>query len=125
MSKYYTIEPLQPPGYASWQPDASVNQSIQTNAGITSNWKYRQYTQQNANQIMKYNTLEFMHASGNNPYTILNTETTNKTPYLFNSIHDSGGPAYGLRNSDLKDTYITKEQMNARMIAPSIRVSGF
>jgi hypothetical protein len=125
MSNYYTIEPLQPPDYASWQPDASINQSIQQNAGITTNWKYRQYIQKNANQIMKYNTMESIYSSGNNPYTILNTQPTNTTPYLFNSVHDASGPIYGFRNSDLKQTYITKEQMNARMIAPSIPTYGF
>ena len=125
MSKYYTIEPLKPPDYASWQPDASINQSIQTNAGLTSNWKYRQYIQQNANQIMKYNTLETMYSSGNNPYTILNTEPTNKTPYLFSSVHDTGRPKYGLRNSDLKQAFTATEQMNARMVAPSISTAGF
>jgi hypothetical protein len=125
MSNYYTIEPLQPPDYASWQPDASVNQSIQTNAGLTSNWKYRQYIQKNANQIMKYNTMESIHASGNNPYTILNTQPTNTSPYLFNSVHDSSGPVYGLRNSDLKHSFTAKEQMNARMVAPSISTAGF
>ena len=76
--------------------------------------------QQNAKQIMKYNTMETIYASGNNPYTVLNTTPINKAPYLYNSIHDTNNPAYGFRNSDLKQDYMTKQQMKAKMISPSI-----
>lgn len=119
MSNYYTIDPLKPTDYASSQPNSSVSQNIQINAGITSNWKYRQYMQKNANQIMKYNTMETM-SSGNNPYVIVNTTQTNKTPHLYHSIHDNNGPTHEYTYSDLKQSYTTKEQMNARMIAPTI-----
>ena len=77
--------------------------------------------QKNANQIMKYNTMQSINTSGNNPYTILNNKPTNKTPYLYSSIYDSNNPTYGFRNSDLKQDFMTKQQMNAKMIAPSIR----
>jgi len=69
---------------------------------------------------MKYNTMQAINTSGNNPYTLLNTESVDNTPYLYNSIHDNGSPAYGFRNSDLKQDYINKIQMKSRMIAPSI-----
>ncbi len=124
MNNYFTIEPqesAQGPNYSYWQPEAYNNNNILANSGITSNWKYRQYMQKNANQIMKYNSMEAIYSSGNNPYAISNTEPTNKTPYLYNSIHDTTNPSYGFRNSDLKQDYSTKQQMNAKMIAPSIR----
>lgn len=124
MNNYYTIEPqesAQGPNYSYWQPEAYTNNNILANSGITSNWKYRQYIQKNANQIMKYNSMEAIYSSGNNPYAISNTEPTNKTPYLYNSIHDTNNPSYGFRNSDLKQDYSTKQQMNAKMISPSIR----
>lgn len=120
---YYTITPqqkFQGSNYSSWQPEAETNKKILEEAGIQSNWKYRQYMQKNANQIMKYNTMESIHESGNNPYTILNNDPTNKSPFLYNSIHDTNNPAYGFRSSDLKQDYLTKQQMQARMIAPTI-----
>ena len=91
-------------------------------SNLTSNWKYRQYMQKNANQIMKYNTMQYISASGNNPYAVLNNLPTNKNPILYSSIHDTSSPAYGLIgiDSDLKKDYMTKERMNARMIAPTI-----
>ena len=76
--------------------------------------------QKNSNQIMKYNTMQSINESGNNPYTVLNTSPTNSSPFLYNSTQDTSSPAYGFRNSDLKQDYVTKEQRQARMIAPSI-----
>lgn len=120
---YYTIEPTQKVqgiAYNLWQPDSSINRKIQVDSNISSNWKYRQYMQKNANEIMKYNTMQSINSSGNNPYTILNTNTIENNPYLYNSIHDTNNPAYGFRNSDLKQDYISKIQLKSRMIAPSI-----
>ena len=76
--------------------------------------------QKNANEIMKYNTMQSINDSGNNPYTILNTKPVGNIPYLYNSIHDTNVPSYGYINSDWKQDYISKEQMRARMVAPSI-----
>lgn len=120
---YYTLEPtqeLQGTSYNLWQPDSSTNLKIQVDTGINSNWKYRQYIQKNANQIMKYNTMQSINASGNNPYTILNTNTIENSPYLYNSIYDTNNPRFGFSNSDLKQDYINKVQMKSRMISPSI-----
>ena len=116
--QYYTIQPLTP-GYNSWQQDSKINQQIITDSNITSSWKYRQYMQKNANDIMKYNTMQTINASGNNPYTLLNTQPTQNTPYLYNSVHPAQN-SIPYRNSDLKQNYITKEQMKSRMISPSI-----
>ena len=121
---YYTIEPqqnFQGLNYNSWQPEALTNNKILADTGIQTNWKYRQYMQKNANQIMKYNTMESIYTSGNNPYTVVNNEPTNKSPFLYTSIHQTNNPAYGFRNSDLKQSYTSKQQVKAKMIAPSIQ----
>jgi hypothetical protein len=122
-NNYYTIQPtqeIQGKSYGLWQPDALTNQKILTDSGVSSNWKYRQYIQKNANDIMKYNTMQAINTSGNNPYTILNINPVNNTPYLYNSIHDTSKPSYGFRESDLKQEFLTKQQIKARMISPSI-----
>jgi hypothetical protein len=122
-NNYYTIEPtqeLQGTAYSLWQPDGSTNKQIQVDAGISSNWKYRQYIQKNANEIMKFNTMQSINASGNNPYTVLNTKTVGNTPYLYSSFHDTSKPEYGFINSDLKQDYMSKQQMRSRMVAPTI-----
>ena len=115
---YYTVIPVNPQE-SGWQPDATINNKIHVESGITSNWKYRQYIQNNANHIMKYNTMEYIYSSGNNPYAITDN-VSNSTPYKFSSLYDPSSPNNGANNSDLKQDFLRKQQMNARMIAPSI-----
>jgi hypothetical protein len=121
---YYTMIPSNPLS-AKWQPDAIINSKIQSNSGITSNWKYRQYIQDNANHIMKYNTMEYIYASGNNPYAVTNKIPSSNSPFKFSSLYDSSAPNYGLSNSDLKQDFLKKQRMNGRMVAPSIPTINF
>ena len=57
---YYTMPPMMSDGrnYSSWQPESVLNDKIKQDAGINSNWKYRQYLQQNANNIMKLKNIK-------------------------------------------------------------------
>ena len=101
----------------SWQPEAVLNNKIIQDTNITSNWKYRQYIQENANQIMKYNTMESINTSGNNPYYGENTNQSFKNmPQLYNSLHSPSVTP----DSDLKREYLNKQRLNARMVSPSI-----
>jgi hypothetical protein len=128
MSKYYTIEStssFQGSNYAQYQPESIVNRKIQEDSNITSNWNYRQYMQKNATQIMKYNSMQSIHASGNNPYTVSNTEPVQKTPFIYTSIHDTNEPLCGYKNTDLKQEFVKSQQMKSRLIAPSIPTSLF
>ena len=117
---YYTVTPVNPQE-ASWQPDAIINNKIHVESGITSNWKYRQYMQNNAKHIMKYDTMEYVYASGNNPYIIdkNNVSSNQSVPYRFSSLHDPNTPNVGFNNSDLKQDFLKKQQMSSRMISPA------
>jgi hypothetical protein len=115
MNPYYTITPTQMPTF--WQPEATMNSKIQSDSNITSNWKYRQYMQNNANHIMKYNSLESIYTSGNNPYTVVNNQPRPSAPYLYKSLHDTTGAN---NNSNLKQSFVNKQQLQARMLAPTI-----
>ena len=61
--------------FASWQPEAVINQRIQKQENITTNWNYRQYMQKNGLQIMKYNSMESCYDLGLDPHTNTNTKT--------------------------------------------------
>lgn len=109
------------PNYSAYQPEALTNTQLQKQNNIKSSWKYRQYLQRNARDIMKYNTVEYIQSSGNNPYIMVpNNISTTNVPHRFKGVHDTSSPAFGLNDSDLKHNYMTKERINARMIAPSI-----
>jgi hypothetical protein len=116
---YYTVTPVNPLE-SSWQPDAVINNKIHVDSGITSNWKYRQYMQNNAKHIMKYDSMEYVYASGNNPYTITdNFNSNSNVPYRFASLYDPNIPTVGFNDSDLKQDFLQKQQMSGRMVAPS------
>jgi hypothetical protein len=106
--------------FASWQPEAVVNKRIQQQEKITTNWSYRQYMQQNGLQIMQYNTAEACYELGLDPHTQVGTTPSENVPYMFKSTFDSNKPGYGYNDSNLKNPYLSREQLNAKLISPHI-----
>jgi len=111
--------------FASWQPEAVVNQRIQASEGIQSNWSYRQYLQQNGVQIMNYNNTEACYTLGLDPHTQTDRTPSDNVPKKFANVFDTSKPGFGYCNSDLKNPYLSREQLNARLIAPSINPENF
>lgn len=124
---HFNFPPIMADGrnFASWQPEAVINNRIQKQENIHSNWTYRQYMQHNGLEIMKYNSLESCYDLGLDPHTNTNNTPSKNVPFLYKSSFDTSKPGYGYCNSDLKNPYISREQLNARMIAPSINPANF
>ena len=108
--------------YSSWQPDAVVNERIQKQEGIQSNWQYRQFLQNNGAQIMSYNTQEACYTLGLDAHVTTGKTPSNNVPYRFQGTFDTSKPGFGYCNSDLKNPYVSREQLNARLVAPSIHL---
>ena len=106
--------------FAQWQPDAVVNNRIQQKEGIQNNWNYRQYLQHNGLQIMNYNTAESCYELGLDPHVQTGKTPSDNVPYTFRSTFDTSRPGFGYCNSDLKNPYLSREQLNSRLVAPSI-----
>ena len=121
---HFNFPPIMADGrnYASWQPDAIVNQRIQKQEGIHSNWQYRQYLQQNGLHIMRYNSMDACYDFGLDTHVQTGKTPSSNVPHKFRSIFDTNEPGYGYCNSDLKNPYLSREQLNARMVAPSINL---
>ncbi len=119
---HFNSPPLMSDGrnFSSWQPEAVVNQRIQAAEKINSNWNYRQYLQQNAKQIMKYNSMESCYELGLDVHATTDKTPSSNVPYLYNSFSK---PVSVNNTSDLKSHYLSREQLNARMISPSIQLS--
>lgn len=111
--------------WAQWQPEAVVNERIQRQEGIQSNWTYRQYLQNNGLQIMNYNTEEACYTLGLDPHVDTGLTPSDNVPHRFKGIFDTSKPGFGYCNSDLKNPYLSREQLNARLVAPTIRPSDF
>lgn len=121
---HFNFPPIMADGrnYATWQPEAVVNKRIQKQEGITNNWQYRQFLQNNGLQIMNYNNLEACYNLGLDTHMNTGNVPSSNVPYKFRNVFDTGMPGFGYNNSDLKNPYISREQLNARMIAPSINI---
>ena len=111
--------------YATWQPEAVVNDRIQRQEGIQTNWGYRQYLQRNGIQIMNYNNVEACYDLGLDPHVKTGRTPSDNVPYKFKNTFDTSKPGVGYCNSDLKNPYLSSEQLNARLISTSINPSSY
>jgi hypothetical protein len=124
---HFNFPPIMNDGrnYSSWQPDALVNERIQNQEGIKTNWNYRQYLQQNALKIMQYNNSEACYDLGLDQHVQTGNTPSSNVPHIFKSTFDTSMPGFGYCNSDLKNPYISREQLNSRLIAPSINPANY
>ncbi len=103
--------------YASWQPGAALNKQLRSDAGIKSNWQYRKYLQENSDQIIEFNQREACNQCCGCPY--YHSVKTANNPYLFTSCTESTQP-YGYENSDLKNLYLSRHELQCRMSVPEV-----
>jgi hypothetical protein len=113
----------------SWQPEAVINDDLIQSNNLRSNWQYRKYLINNAKDIMEYNFRESSNDVGyyKRPIDLPNMQSNkvinmNGTPYNFNSVLDNTKP-FGYQTSDLKEMYLSREQLDARKISPVITQS--
>ena len=104
---------------ASDQPEAVLNNALMKELGIKSNWEYRNYLTKNAKDIMSYNYRESSNDVG---YFKRYQDTPNEynVPFTYPSFISDERPN-GYQSSDLKQSYLSREQLNARKVAPVIK----
>jgi hypothetical protein len=131
-NKYPGFPPLMSDGRSittSWQPEAVINDDLIQSNNLRSNWQYRKYLINNAKDIMEYNFRESSNDVGyyKRPIDLPNMQSNkvtnmNGAPYNFNSVLDNTKP-FGYQTSDLKEMYLSREQLDARKISPVITQS--
>lgn len=120
---HFDFPPIMADGrnYASWQPEAVINKRIQRKENITSNWQYRQFLTNNGIKIMNYNNQSACYDLGM-PCSVNSVGENNfpssNVPILYKSLFDTGAPGYGYPNSDLKNPYLSRQQLEAKMMSP-------
>ena len=123
-NKYENFPPIMNDGrsiLASWQPGAIINERIVQQNGIQSNWQYRKYLADHANEIRSQNFLAACTDAGyyDNSFQGPACGATYTPPILYSSINEA--PKHrGSTQSDLKDLYLSKEQLQARKVIPSM-----
>ena len=117
---HFNFPPIMSDGrnFSSWQPGAKINKKIRQENNIKSNWEYRQYLVNNADKIIKSNQVAACDDCCYCPAEYNNNPTPNY-PFLYGSCLEKSQP-YGYENSDLKNIYLTRQQLQCRMVAPSL-----
>lgn len=100
--------------YASWQPGAVLSNKIKEKENITKNWQYRKYMVDNADNIIKQNQIEACNQCNTCLYN-LNNNVSNSLIYNQNVSNNSN---YDYDNSDLKNLYISRHNLQSRMVTP-------
>lgn len=108
---------------ASYQPEAILNSNLIKQNGITSNWQYRKFLTDNSTSIAQQNFREACNDVGYFerflPGERGNQDPITQVPFKYSSYMDTAKPE-GYVNSDLKDMYLSREQLNARKTSPAI-----
>lgn len=86
--------------FTSWKQDATINEHLRTTHHIQSNWEYRQFLQTRGQELQESNRALAIYEVGMQPW--------------YTSV-----PAPGYDASDIKEMYLTREQHQARLRAPT------
>ena len=111
---------------SNYEMGASLDNALKLKANIKTNLDYRKYLQNNADSIIKNNQLKACDECSTCPYynnTSYNLERTN-TPYIFDSILSNDQP-YGYENSDLKNIYLSRQQLDSQLQAPTFNLEDY
>ena len=116
-NKYDGFPPLMSDGRtitASYQPEAVLNNHLVKEIGVETNWQYRQYLMKNAKEIIQYNRLQTATDAGYFKRYGDAESTAYSSPIIVST--DNAKKA----DSDLKQLYLSREQLQARMVAPEL-----
>jgi hypothetical protein len=108
--------------YSDWQPNAVANNEIIKNENIKTNWEYRKYLTENADSIIKLNQVNSCNKCCNCPAVYGSHKSISNSPFLYKSCTQNTQP-FGYENSDLKNIYLSSQQLNCRKMSPHIKLN--
>ena len=113
---HFDFPPIMSDGrnYASWQPGSVLSNEIKKNNNITKNWEYRKYMVDHADSIIKHNQIS---ACNESSVCIHNLDNKVSNSLVYNK-NVSKSVQYGYNNSDLKNLYISRQDLQSRMVTP-------
>ena len=116
---HFDFPPLMSDGrnFSTWLPACKINDDIQKNSNITTNYDYRRYLTKNADRIIKQNQIAACNQCCACWEKYKQVPFTPTSKYLYKSCTDGGQP-YGYENSNLKNLYLSRFALESRQIAP-------
>ena len=115
---HFDFPPLMndPRNYSAFIPNIELDNYLKQQHNIKNNSQYRNFLQNNAVDIMRSNLI----ACSMNSNVVLNNlvEKHNESkPYIFNNLLSRDQP-YGYETSDMKEIYLSRQELNGRIHAP-------
>lgn len=121
---HFTYPPLMSDSrlFSDYRSSSLEDEKIKENSNIQTNSDYRHYLQTNADNIIKNNQLSACNEYNscyynNNKISDTDLNYKSNTPYIFNNTLSKDQP-YGYDESDLKNIYLSREELQANMYAP-------
>ena len=103
--------------YTQYDPSCKENNKLVKKLGIKNNYDYRQWLIKNGKKIIKENRLKACNQCSECVKIAINAPNNQK--YLFKNCADKSRP-YGYETSDLKNIYLSRQELNSRLSAPII-----
>lgn len=123
---YFDFPPLMSDerAFTSYDPMNIVNDEIRSNYNIKTNYDYRQFLIRHGDSIIKQNQKEAVFSNGVSRFDTYDMDIlrVNEGKYMYKDIHDTHQP-YGYETSDLKETYLQRQQIQDRLRAPVLNQS--
>jgi len=105
--------------FTKLDPNCEANDKLKRFLRIENNYDYRQYLIKNGNSIINKNRMAcFM---TNNNVKVGSEELINHNKYTFKDVNDNNQP-FGYETSDLKNLYLTRQQLDSKKQAPIIKL---
>lgn len=116
---HFNIPPLMSDGrhYTHYDPSCQANNLFRNKMNFTNNYDYRQWLINNGNRVADINQKSACNECSECVQSAASAPPTQK--YLFKSCQDNSKP-FGYESSDLKNIYLSKKALNARLKAPII-----
>ena len=118
---HFDFPPIMDDGrtYAGYIPEAVINNKIIKENNISTNAQYRNFLVTNTNTIITNNQIEACDQCGFCVNQLKGNIKQNNPPFLYSSPFDKSVP-FGYEESDLKNVYLTREQLQSRKVAPTV-----
>ena len=118
---HFDFPPIMSDGrnFSNWIPSAEVSELIRKDAGIKHNHEYRTYLVNNADYIIKNNQITACDECCQCPPKYGTGKCVTNGKYLYKSCNDDKMP-FGYESSDLKNSYLSRQQLQSRMVAPIV-----
>jgi hypothetical protein len=103
-----------------WNSACKINDELKKRAGIRTNYQYRQYLINNADNLIQKDQVDACAACCGCLQNFHSRPNSQK--YLFKSCSDHKTP-FGYETSDLKNMYLSSQVLQERLVAPILTQS--